>query len=128
MVLFSKHDITRNPPFLKLDLISCRNLLIYFGDVLQKQVMPIFHYALNSEGLLFLGKSETVGQFSDLFGTLDAKSKLFARRVGRNQNPIKFATFQHFRKPLASRDHVQPQRVRENDRGRDGPRDPVQHL
>ncbi|KPQ00978.1 MAG: chemotaxis signal relay system bifunctional protein-glutamate methylesterase / methyltransferase Che [Bacteroidetes bacterium HLUCCA01] len=113
MVLFSKHDITRNPPFLKLDLISCRNLLIYFGDVLQKQVMPIFHYALNSEGLLFLGKSETVGQFSDLFGTLDAKSKLFARRVGRNQNPIKFATFQHFRKPLASRDHVQPQRVRE---------------
>ena len=93
LVLFSKHDVTRNPPFLKLDLISCRNLLIYFDDTLQKQVLPIFHYALNSEGLLFLGKSETVGQYTDLFGTVDGKNKIFRRRVGRASSPIKMNTF-----------------------------------
>ncbi|MCC5925929.1 MAG: PAS domain S-box protein [Bacteroidetes bacterium] len=110
MVLFSKHDLTRNPPFLKLDLISCRNLLIYFGDTLQKQVIPVFHYALNTDGLLFLGKSETVGQFTDLFSTIDAKSKLFSRRIGRNKNPIRFASFQHFRR--GSTPPVQSQNVR----------------
>lgn len=93
MILFSKHDVTSNPPFLKLDLISCRNLLIYFGLSLQKQVIPLFHYALNPEGLLFLGKSETVGQFTDLFLTLEGKSKIFQRKRGTNYQAIKFSAF-----------------------------------
>ncbi|UJP64492.1 PAS domain S-box protein [Mongoliitalea daihaiensis] len=93
MVLFSKHDVINNPPFLKLDLISCRNLLIYFNNVLQQQVMPIFHYSLNPEGVLFLGKSETIGQFTDLFGTIDAKNKIFKRKRGGNIRQVKFATF-----------------------------------
>lgn len=93
MVLFSKHDVTRNPPFLKLDLISCRNLLIYFGAALQQQVIPIFHYALNADGYLFLGKSETVGQFADLFATLDGKNKIFQRKRGSNIHAIKFSAF-----------------------------------
>ena len=79
-VLFSKHDITANPPFLKLDLISCRNLLIYFGQVLQKRVMPVFHYSLNTNGLLMLGKSETVGTYNDLFSAIDGRLKIYRKK------------------------------------------------
>lgn len=93
MVLFSKHDVTRNPPFLKLDLISCRNLLIYFGAALQQQIIPIFHYSLLPDGYLFLGKSETVGQFADLFATIDGKNKIFQRKRGGNLHAIKFSAF-----------------------------------
>ncbi|HEV7350928.1 PAS domain S-box protein [Telluribacter sp.] len=100
MVLFSRHDVTNNPPFLKLDLISCRNLLIYFGPNLQKQVIPLFHYALNPEGYLFLGKSETVGHFSDLFSTVDGKNKLFQRKRGGSLNAIKFSALKAQINPL----------------------------
>lgn len=93
LVLFSKHDITVNPPFLRLDLISCRNLLIYFDTALQKKVIPLFHYALNPNGFLFLGKSETVGQFSDLFITVEAKSKIFRRKTGSSVSPHRFNAF-----------------------------------
>lgn len=93
LVLFSKHDVTKNPPFLKQDLISCRNLLIYFNTALQQQIMPVFHYAINQDGYLFLGKSETVGQYSDLFATIDAKNKIFKRKRGGNLHTIKFAAF-----------------------------------
>ena len=97
MVLFSKHDVTSNPPFLKLDLISCRNLLIYFGAGLQQQIIPIFHYALNPDGILFLGKSETVGHFTNLFSTIDGKNKLFRRKRNPNVNPINFSAFKALR-------------------------------
>lgn len=110
-VLFSRHDITVNPPFLKLDLISCRNLLIYFGANLQKHIMPIFHYALNPEGILLLGKSETIGQFSDLFATLDAPLKLFRRRsnVASGHQIRHFSAFKTLRSgqvkaPISSRE------------------------
>ncbi len=79
-ILFSKHDLTSNPPFLKLDLVSCRNLLIYFKTPLQNQILPLFHYTLNPKGLLFLGKSESIGRFKNLFETLDVKNKLFRRK------------------------------------------------
>jgi two-component system, chemotaxis family, CheB/CheR fusion protein len=98
LVLFSKHDVTVNPPFLKLDLISCRNLLIYFNLALQKHVIPVFHYSLNFDGILFLGKSETVGQFADLFSTLDGKYKIFKRRGGVSMHALKFASFKPQRK------------------------------
>lgn len=99
MVIFSLHDVTMDPPFLRLDLISCRNLLIYFGLELQRQVMPIFHYALNTNGLLFLGKSETTGVFQEKFRTLSKKDKIYEasftgskspppRRVIRNLNSL----------------------------------------
>ncbi|HAK11242.1 MAG TPA: hypothetical protein DCO78_04050, partial [Chitinophagaceae bacterium] len=93
LVLFSRHDLVSNPPFLKLDLLSCRNLLIYFGGNLQKHIIPVFHYALNPNGYLFLGKSETVGQFSDLFATLDGKSKIFQRKLGNALHTIKLSSF-----------------------------------
>jgi two-component system, chemotaxis family, CheB/CheR fusion protein len=77
MIVFSEQDVIKDPPFSRLDLISCRNLLIYMGGELQKKVIPLFHYALNPGGHLFLGTSETVGEFQDLFSTLDRKSKLY---------------------------------------------------
>lgn len=82
MVVFSKHDVIRNPPYLKLDLIICRNLLIYFNSLLQQKVLPIFHYALQSQGYLFLGKSETVGGLGDLFTVVDSRNKLYQRVRG----------------------------------------------
>jgi two-component system CheB/CheR fusion protein len=80
MVLFSHHDVTSNPPFLRLDFISCRNLLIYFNLPLQKKVMPLFYYALNPNGYLFLGKSEDIGRFQHLFDTIDGHHKIFQKK------------------------------------------------
>ena len=80
MLVFSEQNILRDPPFSKLDLISCRNLLIYLNSDLQKQVIPLFHYALNPGGLLFLGTSESVGTFNDLFAPLDRKMSLYRRQ------------------------------------------------
>jgi two-component system, chemotaxis family, CheB/CheR fusion protein len=79
MLIFSEQDLIKDPPFSKLDLISCRNLLIYLGPELQRKVIPLFHYALNPGGLLFLGSSEGIGEFNDLFSVLDRKNKLFER-------------------------------------------------
>ena len=80
MLVFSEQDVIKDPPFSKLDLISCRNLMIYLGGDLQKKLIPLFHYALNPDGILFLGTSETVGEFGDLFATLDRKAKLYQRK------------------------------------------------
>jgi len=77
MLIFSEQDVIRDPPFSKLDLISCRNLLIYMGGALQKKLIPLFHYALNPGGILFLGTSESVGDFRDIFASLDRKAKLY---------------------------------------------------
>ncbi|WP_373500055.1 chemotaxis protein CheB [Desulfococcus sp.] len=80
MVVFSEQNVIKDPPFSKLDLISCRNLLIYMGAELQKKIIPLFHYALNPCGFLFLGTSESVGEFGHLFTTLDRIAKLYQRR------------------------------------------------
>lgn len=90
MILFSKHDITSNPPFLKIDLISCRNLLIYFNESLHQKIFPVFHYSLVPNGCLFLGKAENIGNFTDLFGVIDEKNKLFFRKQITVKNPAKF--------------------------------------
>jgi two-component system, chemotaxis family, CheB/CheR fusion protein len=79
LCLFSKHDVTSDPPFSKLDLVSCRNVLIYFSVVLQKRVLPIFHYSLNPGGFLFLGKSESIGELSRLFSVFDKVNKIFSK-------------------------------------------------
>jgi two-component system CheB/CheR fusion protein len=78
-LVFSEQDVVRDPPFSKLDLISCRNLLIYMGPELQQKLIPLFHYALSPGGALMLGTSETVGAFMDLFSPLDVKQKLYQR-------------------------------------------------
>jgi two-component system, chemotaxis family, CheB/CheR fusion protein len=78
-MVFSEQDVTQDPPFSRLDLISCRNLMIYMGPELQKELIPRFHYALRPGGALFLGTSETVGEFATLFRAVDRKAKLYQR-------------------------------------------------
>jgi two-component system CheB/CheR fusion protein len=81
MVLFAHHDVIMDPPFTRLDLLSCRNLLIYFNATLQKRLLPLFHYSLRPGGILMLGASETAGSAQTLFQPLDAKSRLYRRGV-----------------------------------------------
>lgn len=79
-LIFSEHDVVKDPPFSRLDFISCRNLLIYMGPELQRKLFPLFHYALNQDGMLLLGSAETVGDFEELFAPLDRKAKLYQRQ------------------------------------------------
>lgn len=90
LVIFSEQDVVQDPPFSKLDLISCRNLLIYLNGDLQKKLIPLFHYALNPAGVLFLGTSETVGEFNTMFTSLDRKWKIYTRLedVGGASYPV----------------------------------------
>ncbi|EKO39878.1 MAG: PAS domain S-box [Solidesulfovibrio magneticus str. Maddingley MBC34] len=80
LLVFSEQDLIKDPPFSKLDLISCRNLLIYLDGELQKKLIPLFHYALAPGGFLVLGTSETIGDFNDLFSVVDRKRKIYQRR------------------------------------------------
>ena len=80
MIVFAVHNVAKDPPFSKMDLLSCRNLLIYMDAELQKKVLPLCHYALNAEGILFLGPSESIGEFTDLFQPINSKWKVFKRR------------------------------------------------
>jgi two-component system CheB/CheR fusion protein len=80
MLVFAPQDIIKDPPFTKLDLICCRNLLIYLDSTLQKKLLPLFHYSLKPGGILFLGSSETTGGVTDLFSPIDKKWKIFRRQ------------------------------------------------
>ena len=80
MCIFAQHDLTKDPPFSRLDLISCRNVLIYLGQVLQEKILQMFHYALKPHGFLMLGSSETVGSFSTHFLLQDRKNKIYMRK------------------------------------------------
>jgi two-component system CheB/CheR fusion protein len=80
MLVFAPQNIIKDPPFTKLDLISCRNLLIYFSAELQKKIIPLFHYSLLPDGILSLGSSETIGGFVDLFSLVDHKWKIYKKR------------------------------------------------
>ncbi|MEI2582593.1 chemotaxis protein CheB [Scytonema sp. PRP1] len=79
--VFARQNLIGDPPFSRLDLITCRNVLIYLGTSLQKKLLPIFHYGLKSTGFLMLGTSETVGEFSDLFTLRDKKNKIYAKKL-----------------------------------------------
>jgi len=80
LCVFSSHSVVRDPPFSRMDMISCRNLLIYLNSELQNHVIPIFHYALKPQGFLFLGTSENITQHGDLFTAIDKKNRVFQRR------------------------------------------------
>ena len=79
MVVFAPQNIVSDPPFTKLDILTCRNLLIYFGAQLQKKLLPLFYYALNQGGLLLLGSAETAGNYSNLFASINNKARLYQR-------------------------------------------------
>jgi two-component system CheB/CheR fusion protein len=80
MCVFARHDLTTDPPFSRLDLISCRNILIYLELPLQQRVLAIFHYALQPSGCLLLGASETAAASQDLFAPLDKKHRIYSKR------------------------------------------------
>ncbi|MGH8176020.1 MAG: chemotaxis protein CheB [Steroidobacter sp.] len=86
LCIFSAHSVVRDPPFSRMDMVSCRNLLIYFNTELQDNVLPVFHYALKSGGYLFLGPAESVSRHTDLFSALDKKHGIFQRRSTMDTN------------------------------------------
>jgi two-component system CheB/CheR fusion protein len=88
LCIFSPHSLIRDPPFSRMDMVSCRNLLIYFGPVIQRQVIPTFHYSLKPGGYLFLGSSESVGQHGELFATVDKKQRIFQARAHPVRPPL----------------------------------------
>jgi len=94
-VTFAVQNIIMDPPFTKLDILICRNLLIYLTPELQKKLLPLFHYSLNPGGVLFLGNAESVSSFTELFAPLNIKSRLFRRResVLANEPPAFPPTF-----------------------------------
>jgi chemotaxis methyl-accepting protein methylase/two-component sensor histidine kinase len=88
--IFSRHNVLGDPPFSRIDLISCRNLLIYMEPVLQKQIMALLHYALKPGGHLWLGRSETAGASRALFDVQDVRNKIFVRRPGKSAPGLAF--------------------------------------
>ncbi len=81
MVVFARQNLMSDPPFSRMDLVSCRNLMIYLEPSLQKKLLPTFHYALKPDGFLFLGMSESIGGFTDLFEPADRKQKIYSRKA-----------------------------------------------
>src|SRR5215212_6576492 len=88
--IFARQNLTKDPPFSKLDLVSCRNVMIYLGPPLQRKVMSIFHYALRPNGYLLLGSSETIGNYSDLFAVADRKHKIYRKKAGATPLTVDF--------------------------------------
>ena len=88
MVLFAKHNLISDPPFSRLDLLSCRNLLIYFKSGLQQRMLALFHYLLRPGGCLLLGRAETVGRLESMFPAIDAKLRIFCRSLHAMPNAV----------------------------------------
>lgn len=111
MVIFSVHDVTNDPPFLKLDFVSCRNLMIYFTLELQRQIFPIFHYSLNSKGVLFLGQSESTGVFQEYFRPLSRSAKVYQSVfLGRKIAPKRKMPDRSEKVPIVIEDPDRPKR------------------
>lgn len=93
LCVFSRHNMASDPPFSHLDFVSCRNVLIYMDNALQKRVVPILHYSLNPSGILFLGSSESIGQHAELFNTLDSRHRIFQKKTAAGAMPLDFSAY-----------------------------------
>lgn len=93
LCIFSSHSVVRDPPFSRMDMVSCRNLLIYFNAGLQDNVLPVFHYALKPNGYLFLGPAESVSRHIDLFAAVDKKHRIFQRRATLVTTAVRIPTW-----------------------------------
>ncbi|MEO0034789.1 MAG: hypothetical protein RLZZ501_812, partial [Pseudomonadota bacterium] len=107
MVTFAQQNIISDPPFTRIDILSCRNLLIYFSPDLQKTLLPLFHFALNPDGILLLGSAETVGGFNWLFTQIDQKARLY-RRIDHPVLRSEIGFPSRFFSPSPSRDAPPP--------------------
>lgn len=103
MIVFARHNLVSDPPFLRLDLISCRNVLIYFDTPLQAKVLQTFHFSLGKDGYLFLGRSESITQAEQLFIPVDRRERLF-RKNGENAVPISPPVASNFKVSQPRRD------------------------
>ena len=90
LCIFARQDVTRDPPFSRLDLVSCRNVLIYLDAAAQRRVMRVFHYSLRPQGFLMLGPSESVGTASDLFDLIDKHERIYTRRSAAPRTALVF--------------------------------------
>ena len=81
-IVFAQHNLIKDAPFTRLDLLCCRNVMIYLTTELQRKIIPIFHYSLNPKGIMFMGPAETIGGFTELFTPIDPKWKIFERKEG----------------------------------------------
>ena len=102
MCVFARQDLGQDPPFSRLDLISCRNVLIYMGPVLQKKVMAIFHYALKPTGFLMQGKSESISGFTDLFTVIDREHKICSKKPAVSGPVFDLSTAAGFEKAMGA--------------------------
>lgn len=105
LCVFARQDLGSDPPFANLDLVSCRNVLIYLDETLQKRILPIFHYSLNPTGFLLLGTSESTGKYSDLFTLIDKKYKIYAKKLTANRPILSFVTSNY---PMAKVEEPKP--------------------
>ncbi len=103
MVVFAIQNVVSDPPFSRLDLVSCRNLLIYMKHSIQQKLMPLFHYALRQGGYLFLGTSESTGDFPELFKPVDPQARIFQRRDVATVSHVNELSF-----PFGKKDQRQP--------------------
>lgn len=111
LVVFSPHNLIKDPPFTRMDLVTCRNLLIYFDDIAQKKVLAFFHFSLNKDGILFLGPSETTGELEGEFEVISKRWRIFSKK-----RDIKLREAANLL-PLSSKDEADTQRkkgLREN--------------
>ena len=108
--VFAVQNVIKDPPFSRLDLICCRNLMIYLGAVLQKKVLHTFHYALRPGRFLMLGTSETIGSFADLFATVDKKSKIYSKKSVAALPGYDFTTLPHA-VTMPAADQTRPERT-----------------
>ena len=104
-ILFAQHDVNLDPPFTRLDLLFCRNLMIYFDMALQQRLLPLFHYALRPGGVLVLGESETVGRSVSLFDAVDPKSRIYLR--GGGGGPVSLPSRREPMRPIAQEPNLQ---------------------
>ena len=97
LCVFSRHNLGNDPPFSHLDLVSCRNVLIYMDAPLQRRVLPLLHYSLNPDGFLFLGTSESIGSFTELFNVVDGRHRIFSKRTNAAglTAPLDFGALAH---------------------------------
>jgi two-component system, chemotaxis family, CheB/CheR fusion protein len=115
--VFATHNLLTDPPFSKIDLISCQNVMIYFEPKAQKKILKAFHYALKATGFLILGKSETIGASTDLFGQLNKESKIYTKKVGGNPFDFDFSfpSSPVFKSPAINTDKLNKEKGNETD-------------
>ena len=116
--IFSNHSFIKDPPFSRLDLISCRNVMIYLGLDLQRKIIPLFHYALRPGGYLFLGPSETASSHRELFRTVDKKHRIFQRKqtVARPALAFPLADISRPKQPGGSPPEAEEQKLKQLER------------